>query len=917
MMLAMWATEQWAAFTLGAGVAIALLVLAWVIITSRHKTPPTRFRLDQAAANSLMDHLPQRVFYKDIDSVYLSCNQNYAEDLDITPEEIVGKTDFDFYPADLAEKYRTDDQWIMESGQTEELEEAYVRADVEQIVQMIKTPVFDKKGNVRGILGIFADVTEQRKAQHDYQVLFDQMITGFALHEMIFDESGKPVDYRFLTVNPAFEELTGLKAADLIGKTALETMPNTEPYWIEMFGNVVLTGQPSHYENYSQALGRHNEVISYRPTKGQFACTFVDITDRREAEQELEQSEQQLAEAQALAHLGSWELDVATNALTGSEETRQLLGTAGPVEYDYISGRIHPDDRDRHREFLGGLLSGTLPTPAIIEYRILHPDGNYRWLQGRSERRRDDTDKITHLFGTIQDITESRTAQDELRTSRAFLQSVLDASPDVIIVVSPQREIIRGNLAAYELAGERSLIGMNCRELWDEDADDTTPCPVDQVIETKAPVRAIQDLTDAQGNRQVIDVSAAPILDTEGNVTNVVAIVSDITDRTELESKLRQAHKMEAIGQLAGGIAHDFNNILTAVMGYADLLSFDLPEGTIDSEHAQSITQACRRAVGLTGQLLSFARKGDYHEVATDVHEVIEEVHQLLRHSVDRRIKIVTDFHASSSVIMTDPSQLQNALLNLGVNARDAMPDGGTLTFATRDVLLTEADRERTPYEIGIGAHVEIRVTDTGEGMDSATQDKIFEPFFTTKEVGKGTGLGLAAVYGFVKNHKGSIEVTSAPGHGTTFALLVPTSSTNATEDKREPREEVAIVHGHGRVLVIDDEEDVRTFTKAALELVGYEVACCSNGAQGLEYYREHQQDIDLILLDLIMPELSGEDAFHAIRNINPQANILIATGYADTAAVRPILEAGASGFIRKPFQISDLSQAVANAMND
>ncbi len=356
--------------------------------------------------DALLDNAPQRVFFKDTHSVYISCNQQYAADLGITPQQIIGKTDFDFYSLEEADKYRADDQWIIETGQTEEFEETRTWHGQQQLVRTIKTPIKNKAGKSVGVLGIFWDITEERRAQHDYHTLFDQMITGFAFNEMIFDESGKPVDYRFLAVNPAFEELTGLRARDIVGRTAKEVLPALEPYWIDTFGDVVLTGQSVHYENYSQSLDRHYEVTAYRPEKGRFVCTFVDVTGRRQAQDALIESERLLAEAQQLAKLGSWEWDFRTDTLTGSAQARCLVGASGPITYKDLVDRIHPDDRERHQEHIRKLKEGDDREPLTIEYRLIHPDGHILWLQGRATLRRDDTGHVTSMFGTLQDITD-------------------------------------------------------------------------------------------------------------------------------------------------------------------------------------------------------------------------------------------------------------------------------------------------------------------------------------------------------------------------------------------------------------------------------------------------------------------------------------------------------------------------------
>ncbi len=741
---------------------------------------PEHLPVGQAGLRMLLGNLPQKIFCKDVNSVYVSCNENFARDVGLSPEQVVGKTDYDLYPEALAEKYRNNDRRIMAAGEVEELEEAYIADGRERMVLTRKIPLADDAGQPIGVLGVLWDVTEKWQAQKGYQALFNEMVTGVAFHEMIFDESGKPVDYRFLAVNPAFEELTGLLASRVEGKTVLEVLPGTEPYWIELYGKVVATGEPVRFENHSRELGRSYEVAAYPSGENGFVCTFIDITSRQDAQRGLE-------EAQHLAHLGSWELDLQTERMSLSVEMCRLFGLPPDLQmtHDLFVERILQDDWAAYEEAMRQARDYGI---SHFEYRIMLPNGRSRWMQG---------------YGRL----------------------------------IPQHG--------------------------------------------KQPAR-------------------------------VVGTVQDVTEQRDLEAQLLHAQKMEAIGQLAGGIAHDFNNILAAVQGYADLLSLDLPPGSRESRHAEAISSVCRRAGDLTGQLLSFARRGDYRRAATDIHAIVEEVTALLRHSMDRRIDIAMDLHADPSVIMGDPTQLQNALLNLGVNARDAMPEGGVLAISTRNVVLDEQYSLSVPYRIELGPYVEIRVSDTGVGMDEETKERVFEPFFTTKQIGEGTGLGLAAVYGFVKNHKGSIEVESAPGQGSTFIILLPQSQESAVAPEATPP---LIAHGQGHILIIDDEQSIRDFASTALRKMGYTVEAYYNGIQGILYYKEHGDEVDLVILDLVMPEMGGEEVFRTLHQMDPKVKVLIMSGYSDARTMRRLLAEGASGLLRKPFPIRELSVVVARAL--
>ncbi|MBL7221465.1 MAG: response regulator [Phycisphaerae bacterium] len=374
------------------------------------------------------------------------------------------------------------------------------------------------------------------------------------------------------------------------------------------------------------------------------------------------------------------------------------------------------------------------------------------------------------------------------------------------------------------------------------------------------------------------------------------------------------ALKMEAIGRLAGGIAHDFNNILTAIQGNAELLQMDGFDQSERDDMLMQILAASRRATGLTRQLLDFARKGTFQIVAVDTTTIIEQTAALLSHSIDKRIDIKLDIQADPPAILADPSQIENALVNLGMNACDAMPDGGVLTLATRNIVLDDASCVDYPSEVVPGPYVEICVCDTGSGMDSKTRSRIFEPFFTTKDVGQGTGLGLASVYGCIKSHYGNIQVDSHPGRGTTFRLLLHAAETACASS--DGAHDQSIMRGTGHVLVVDDEGIVREFLATALQKFGYSVSLCINGAEAVEYFKNSHRDIDLVILDLIMPVLNGPDTFRELKAIDPDVKVLISSGFSRNQSTNGLLDEGALGLLSKPFRISELAHALAKHLS-
>jgi signal transduction histidine kinase len=376
-----------------------------------------------------------------------------------------------------------------------------------------------------------------------------------------------------------------------------------------------------------------------------------------------------------------------------------------------------------------------------------------------------------------------------------------------------------------------------------------------------------------------------------------------------LEERLRQSEKMEAIGRLAGGIAHDFNNQLAGIMGFAELLLDSLGDDSL-RKYADNILKASRRAAGLTRKLLTFARKSSIVKAPTDIHAVIGEVVALLQHSIDKRIDIALHLDAQPSEIQGDPSQLPNALLNLALNARDAMPQGGLLTLATATV---QRGRRTEGLDLDPGPYLRITVTDTGVGMDAETRRHLFEPFFTTKGPGEGTGLGLASVYATVRSHGGDLVVESAPGCGTTIQVFLPfgIAAPQIVAVDAAPLRFPA----SGRILLLDDEELVRDLAAGILRDAGYQVVTGADGEDALRRFGLAQQPFDLVILDLMMPRLGGRDTFAAMRRIDPSVRVLVVSGLPLDGEAQLVLDEGAAGFLSKPFERAELLRKVADAI--
>jgi signal transduction histidine kinase/sensor domain CHASE-containing protein/ActR/RegA family two-component response regulator len=384
-------------------------------------------------------------------------------------------------------------------------------------------------------------------------------------------------------------------------------------------------------------------------------------------------------------------------------------------------------------------------------------------------------------------------------------------------------------------------------------------------------------------------------------------------ERAKVREDLAQAQKMQAIGQLAGGIAHDFNNQLAAILGYAELLQGNLKGDAKLRTYADRVIAGINRAADLTSKLLAFAHKGKYIERPVNMHSIISEVAALLERSIDRRISIELQLKAPEAVTLGDPTQLQNVILNLGLNGRDAMPEGGTLTFAT-DIRVVDAPfRTRHSSTVTPGRYLMISVSDTGTGIDPETQKHLFEPFFTTKPMGKGTGMGLAASYGAVTHHNGTITVYSEINRGTIFNVYLPLHS--ESKETVPPMAHVTQIPGNPRVLIVDDESMVADMANELLTTMGCTSRLCSNGREAIELYRTSWKEFDVILLDMVMPEMNGTDTFKQMKAVNPQVKVIISSGYSMNNEAQTLLNLGARTFIQKPYTRQTLAKAILNTM--
>ncbi|MBN1576244.1 MAG: response regulator [Chitinispirillaceae bacterium] len=633
------------------------------------------------------------------------------------------------------------------------------------------------------------------------------------------------------------------------------------------------------------------------------------------AEEAQKKNARLLRDTSETAKIGGWEFDVETLEQVWTEEVYRIHEVDMTYKPTVRKGMnfYTPASRPIIEQAVQRAIEHG--DPFDLELEFITVKGNLRWVRvaGKADREHG------KIFGTFQDITERKQTEIALHESEERYrritkdwQETFDTINEAITIHDTDFNVVRANKTSEIMLGKnaREILSAKCFSLYHDKKCPLQGCPCAESLKTGKP--STVELFEPHLNK-FLEIKALPRFDEKNNMTGLVHIVRDISEITKLTDQFHQAQKMEAIGQLAGGVAHDFNNLLMIISGYGDLIKSGLPEDNGLQKFAQQIVETSLKGGQLTRKLLAFARKGKYVTTMVDVHGVMDSVIDLLRHSIDRRINIERKYRAEPSIVIADAYQLENALLNLGINSRDAMPDGGVLTFETDHVSLDAAYCRRQPVERIPGNYLRICVSDSGTGMDEETQKHLFEPFFTTKEAGKGTGLGLAGVYGFVKQNNGFINVYSVAGKGTTIKFHLPAAV--KTEIAVKTPVIVETVKGHGHILFVDDEPALRKIGFLFLTELGYRVTCCGDGAEAIEYFGENWRDVDLIILDMIMPKMDGLDCYNRIKEISNTVPVLATSGFGMNTEIRNIVDAGVKGFLQKPFQMEKLAKVISDTM--
>jgi two-component system, cell cycle sensor histidine kinase and response regulator CckA len=525
------------------------------------------------------------------------------------------------------------------------------------------------------------------------------------------------------------------------------------------------------------------------------------------------------------------------------------------------------------------------------------------------------------LIGAILDITDRKRAEEVLRSEREKLEMVTQNMGAGLALISKDYRTLWANNILKQIFGD--VEGKTCYSTYNQKAEICHGCGVREVFE-KGSEKVVHEQVgkDIEGNTIWSEIIATPIKDKEGNITAALELVIPITERKRAEEEMvavqeqfRQSQKMEAIGQLAGGIAHDFNNLLTVIKGYSQMTSMELKEGDPLKERIEQIKRAADRAADLIRQLLVFSRRQTLELKVIDLNTALRNLEKMLRRVIGEDIELVIHLPEDLGGVKTDPGQIEQVIMNLAVNAKDAMPSGGKLTIETANVELDE-EYARNHVAVKTGGYVMLAVSDTGMGMTPEVRDRVFEPFFTTKEEGKGTGLGLSTVYGIVKQSGGNIWVYSELGKGTTFKIYFPRVDEPLDEISEKVTVRKGLLRGSETILVVEDEEEVRKLVVWGLEGQGYRVLDAPQGLDAFLIGKENQGPIHLLVTDVVMPKMSGRDLAERLASIRPGIKVLYMSGYTERAiAHKGILDKGIN-FIQKPFTVDELARKVREVLD-
>jgi PAS domain S-box-containing protein len=717
-------------------------------------------------------------------------------------------------------------------------------------------------------------------------------------------------------VNAAFTALTGYTADEVLGKTprVLKSGKHDQSFYRNLW-KTILAGQTwrGEFTNHRKDGSVFYDALTITPVRsgGGLITHYIgimhDLTERRQAEEELRTMHADLHQLLAHSPAVIYRLKIDGQTVTPlvvSDNIERLLGVSvvESTASKWWLDSLHPDDRERVAGVMAQSLTGN---GYSMEYRIRHKDGSYHWVEDNSRMIHGPNGDATDAVGVWTDVTERKRTEERLREQA----DMLDRAQDAIIAYDFESRMI-----TFWNNGAERLYGWNAEEAigWPNDerlyADVQGRKESLKILSSNGEFRGELKQVTKDGHEMIVDARVTLVRNEDGTPRSVLCINTDITDQKKLETHLLRAQRLESIGTLASGVAHDLNNILTPILVCAETLRGDMTAEDRESAIAL-IEESAERGANVVKQVLTFARGVEGERVSIKPSHLVQEMVDIAQKTFPKSIEITSRFPGDLWSIKGDPTQLHQVLLNISVNARDAMPAGGKLALVSENFSVDEQYAAMTP-EATPGSYVLLQISDTGSGMSRETIDKIFDPFFTTKELGDGTGLGLSTTVGIVKSHGGFISVQSEIGKGTVFQIFFPADLSGLSSLSSKPR--VALAEGNGElVLVVDDEENILRVTKMILEQHNYRVISASDGAEAVALFAEQMQTIGVVLTDIAMPHMDGVAAIRALRKMKPDVPIVAFSGEAQRARFEELQAMKVNNFLIKPFTAANLLAAL------
>jgi len=744
-----------------------------------------------------------------------------------------------------------------------------------------------------------------------YQTLFEQSPDGI----LIVDTDGKIIEF-----NQAAHRELGYSRDEFAGLRISDIDPYQTPEDIQASIEDVLNKGRAQFEVRHRAKDgeiRDVQVITQTIVlsgRTVFHTIWRDITERKRSETALRESEERYRALADTAQDIIFIIDRNDCIKYINRFGAMLLGKLpediiGKPRKEFFS----PDPSEQQKLNLQEVFSTGFPL--YVENKAVF-SGREVWLNTSLTPIRNQEDSVHAVLGISRDITEHRRAEEELKVSRSFLETVIETEPECVKLIGKDGHLLMMNRSGldmieadtFEQVKEQSvfpLVSPKYLKAFKKLTDD--------VFQGKTGEMVFQ-MTGLKGRTLWLDTRAVPLRNDRNEIIAMLAITRDITERRKLEEQLRQAQKMEAVGTFAGGIAHDFNNILTAIIGYASILQMKLAENASLRMNVEHVLVSAERGAQLTQSLLAFSRKQIINPKLVNLHEIIRRMEQFLIRIIGEEITLKTVPADEALMVMVDTAQIEQVLMNLATNARDSMPEGGTLTIETGSTELDEGYAKTHGYGKP-GRYAVITVSDTGTGMAEKTRVRVFEPFFTTKEIGKGTGLGLSIAYGIMKQHDGYINVYSEPGKGSTFKLYLPQIKSKIKTAHLQ--ESIPFLSGTETILLAEDDPEVRDLTRNVLEESGYTVIEAVDGEDAVSKITENRERIQLVILDVVMPKKNGKEVYEEIKKTTPGIRVLFTSGYtANTIQTRGFLDRGLH-FIAKPVSPKQLLQKVREVLDE